>query len=64
MNRSGVFCLSGFIQFDGMGEKSCDEHHELNSNQNLFSVIPLHFYKYQQSFINIKETDWHQHFLP
>ena len=26
-----MFCLSGFIHFDRIGEKPCAEHHELNS---------------------------------
>ena len=34
-----MFCLSGFIQFDGIGEKPCAEHHELNICMYLIWLI-------------------------
>ena len=40
-----MFCISGFILFDGIGEKPCAEHHESNSSKvknstgNIFHCI-------------------------
>ena len=33
-----MFCLSGFIQFDGIGGKICAEHHELNSSSHMGGI--------------------------
>ena len=38
-----MFCISGFIHLDGIGEKPCDEHRESNSNNVFQPKIILFF---------------------
>ena len=37
VNGPGMFCLPSFVHFDGIGEKTCAEHHELNRSH--FGVV-------------------------
>ena len=44
-----MFCISGFILFDGIGEKPCAEHRELNSiisSSGTFTYIYLFCMRY------------------
>ena len=45
-----MFCLMGFIHFDGIGEKLCAEHmdHELNSSEQ------VHPYQLEQSISSFR----------
>ena len=43
VNRPCMFCISGFIHLDGIGEKPCDEHRESNSNNVFQPKIILFF---------------------
>ena len=39
-----MFCISGFIHLDRLGEKTCAEHCESNSNNVFQPKIILFFY--------------------
>ena len=43
VNRPCMFCISGFIHLDGIGEKPCAEHRESNTNNVFQPKIILFF---------------------
>ena len=46
-----MFCMSGFIHLDGIGEKPCAEHRESNSNNVFQPKIILFFYSVKNNEI-------------